>query len=261
MQMRWAAGLMAGIPPSVAGLFCRSISPLVVPILRRGVDAWLENLQAKGIPTAGPSPSRRSVIANHLLLHYESLAMLGGRQFSVRVEGEEHLEGALSAGRGVLIATAHLGNYHLAAAEVHARTGRTIHSVAGTQLLSAWTEDLRSSYRKIGLRFHDSSESVPTLTRALRSNEIVALHLDGDQHAGKGTASRGIALLSRRTGAPILPAISTRTAPGRIALRFLPVLSPGDRTPRYTEIESILVDAVRERPDQWVLFRPLWRTA
>jgi lauroyl/myristoyl acyltransferase len=258
MRMRWVAGLIARVPPPAAERICGTLAPLLAGRWRGGIDAWQGNLRSIGIPSAEGAASKREVLSHHLMLHYESLAMLGGRRFTVRIEGKQHLEAALRIGRGLLIATAHIGNWHVAAAEVHARTGREIHSVAGTQLLRAWTPWLRSAYASLGLMIHDAARSAARLTRALRSGEIVALHLDGDQHGQPGPATRGIVLLSRRTGAPILPAVTTRAAPGEIELRFLGPVSPGiDRIDRST-MNRILVDVVRHRPEQWVLFRPLW---
>lgn len=198
--------------------------------------------------------------AHQILLLYETLAALGGRRFAVRVAGERHLRAALTEHRGLLVATAHVGNWHVGAMTLRELTGLPVHSVAGTQMLRAWTRDLRLGYRKLGLRIHPRTRIVPSLLRHLYNGGIVALHIDGDQHGGTGLASRGILTLSRRTGAPILPAVCAREGPGAFTIRFLPpVIALANARP--DPLPSILEELVSDRTGQWCLFRPLRRVA
>ncbi len=55
---------------------------------------------------------------------------------SVEVVGKEHLDRGLERGRGVILASTHLGNWELAAVMV-AQWGYALHAVAGVQL-SRW---------------------------------------------------------------------------------------------------------------------------
>jgi lauroyl/myristoyl acyltransferase len=151
-----------------------------------------------------------------------------------------------------------VGNWHVGARILHERSGLPVHSVAGTQMMRAWTAGLRLAYRRLGLRIHPRRNASRRLLRALRNHEVVALHLDGDQHEGVGPATRGIHLLARRTGCMILPAITERSGPGTLTLRFLPFVKGGAATPEPEVLASLLVDLVRDHPEQWTLFRPLW---
>ncbi len=195
------------------------------------------------------------------MMLYESLAMLGGRRFDVRATGIERLDEACALGRGVLLVTAHMGNWHLGAQFVAARTGRPVHSIAGVQLTRGLTGPWRLALRGAGLRIHPRGRVVARFTRILRAGGIVGLHLDGDQHALPGPATRGIALLARRTGAMILPAVCLREGPGRFVVEFHPSWGGGAIAPRAEDLERLLRDLVRERPEQWALFRPLWGSA
>ena len=49
---------------------------------------------------------------------------------SIEIVGREHLEEALSRGRGCIIASSHLGNWELGAVMI-AQLGYTLHAVAG----------------------------------------------------------------------------------------------------------------------------------
>ncbi len=183
--------------------------------------------------------------------------MLGGRCFAVEREGGEHLRAALSLGKGVLVATAHVGNWHVGARDLHDWTGLPVHSVAGVQFLKGWTSELRASYQKAGLELHPRERSVGRFLRIIRKGGIVALHLDGDQHAGGGVATRGAIVLSRRTGCPILPAVCERIAPGRFVLRCGPSFGGGDAAPDPDGLSRLLFEMVRGRIEQWSLFHPL----
>jgi KDO2-lipid IV(A) lauroyltransferase len=194
---------------------------------------------------------------HHLLLLYESLAMIGGRSFAIKREGEEHLQAALRAGRGLLVVTAHLGNWHVGARDLHERTGRLVHSVAGVQFLESWTDELRAAYRRHGLEIHSRHGSGYRLAGILREGGIVALHLDGDQHAGLGPSTRGAVLLSRRTGCPLLPAVCERVSAGRFVVRFDRSFEGGACAPDPEELCRLLFRMVRGRTEQWTLFRPL----
>jgi hypothetical protein len=258
MLVNKLARVIACMTPSSAAATAGLVSLFAALPSVRETRAWRGNLRAVGL---GPERGFFAPLAplyHHLLLQYESLALLGGRCFDVRVDGENHLHRALALNRGLLVATAHVGSWHVGARILHERSGLPVHSVAGTQMLRAWTAGLRLAYRRLGLRIHPRRHAGRRLLRALRSREIVALHLDGDQHGGVGPATRGIHLLARRTGCPLLPAVAERSGPGALTLRFFPFLEGGANTPQPDGLASLLVDLVREHPEQWALFRPLW---
>lgn len=239
-------------PASVAAAFA---APWLGLASFRRREAWIANLRMLG-DAGGGSPWRwPRPFYHHLLLLYESIARIGGRRFPVRVEGGEHLLDAIARGRGVVVASLHLGNWLAGAEAAAGLTGRPVHSVAGVQLLRGWTGELRLAYRAAGIRIHGTRRPVPGLLRALRRGEIVALQIDGDRHAGEGIGTRGVQTLAARTGAAVLAARCVREGPGRFAVRFDPPIS-GDRTETLDRaLRDGLKCAVRSAPHQWVLFR------
>jgi lauroyl/myristoyl acyltransferase len=259
MRARTAAQIIARLSPREADLLAHLLSPLL-PLIGPGRHrAWRENVASLGPDTGRPhslGPHRA-----HLLTLYECFALLSGREFSIRLEGQHHLESARAAGGGVLLVTAHVGNWVVAGSGL-ARLGSTpVHSVAGVQVLRCWTAEIRSALRAHGIRIHDSRKrgSSFRLLRILRRGGVVALHLDGDRHAVAGVAVRGAGILARRAGVMILPATCTREGIGRHVLAFQTPRSPEGFTPQAAD--DLLRALARPHAEQWTIFRPLWGAA
>ncbi|MBM3286845.1 MAG: lysophospholipid acyltransferase family protein [Candidatus Eisenbacteria bacterium] len=257
MSVRMIARLVAAIPPQGAAIAGSIAGPMMALLAPSRARAWRSNHGLTGADRSGRRLPSATPFRHHILLQYESLAMLGGRAFPIEVEGSDHAREALTRARGLLVATAHVGNWHLGGEALHRLCGRPIHSVAGAQMLRSWTEELRSLYGARGIQIHDRSGAVGRLLRILRTGGIVALHLDGDQHEGRGLATRGISLLSRRSGAPVLPVLCIRSAAGRMVLRIWPPLGGGSTAPSPDRLADLLVELVRGREGQWTLFRAL----
>jgi lauroyl/myristoyl acyltransferase len=261
MRLADASRLIARVPPRAAGAAAEVAAPILNLFARGRGRSWAANLRGAEIAVpCGRAPADGPAY-HHLMMLYESLAMLGGRRFDIRAAGVERLDGALDLGRGVLLVTAHVGNWHLGAQFVASRSGRPVHSIAGVQLARRLTGSWRLALRGVGLRVHPRRGVVARFARILRAGGIVGLHLDGDQHALPGPATRGIASLARRTGATILPAVCLREGAGRFVLEFRPPCAGATFAPCAEDLERLLRDLVGERPEQWTLFRPLWGNA
>jgi lauroyl/myristoyl acyltransferase len=261
MRLAHASRLIARIPPSAAGMGASCIAPLLDLCARDRVGAWRSNLRAASIHIPAGGFAHRTATFHHLLMVYETLALLGGRRFEIQASGVERLDAALSSGRGVLLVSAHVGNWHLGAHFVAARGGRAVHSVAGIQIARGLTAPIRLAMRSAGIRVHPRNGATARFARTLRRGGIVGIQLDGDQHASRGPATRGIDLLARRTGAVILPAVCLREGPGRFRVDFRAVPVREADPCRSEALERILLEMVRESPEQWALFRPLWGSA
>lgn len=255
MRLRSIARAASVIPPGLASIAAAMGAPWLGLALSRRRRAWIGNLRDLGDPGAGTLRRWPRPFYHHLLLAYESLARIGGRRFQVHIEGGEHLRESIARGRGVLLASLHMGNWIAGAETAAALAGRPVHSVAGVQWFRGWTADLRRTFRAMGIRIHGGRRPAAALLRALRRGEIVALQIDGDRHAeAGGIATRGLSALSSRSGAEILTAHCIRIAPGRFTVRFDPPLAsdPAGRLDRVLREE--MRDTVRARPHQWILF-------
>ncbi|MDP2952211.1 MAG: hypothetical protein Q8O76_02700 [Chloroflexota bacterium] len=217
-------------------------------------------------------------VFRHSALNYLELVLLprltlGELQRRVSLQGEEHFLQALGQGKGVIIATAHLGNFDLVVQLLVARSLR----------LTALVEPLRYApllRLMIGLR---SSKGLTFLAmgpgalkstiKALRRGEIVAVACDRCLN-GKGmelpflgehtTLPCGAVDLAMKTGAVIIPAFSERQGEFFTIHLEPPIRPSGERScsqdlrQPMEQIVAAMEKHVRHRPEQWVMFQPLW---
>src|SRR5213078_277285 len=112
----------------------------------------------------------------------------------IRYEGYEHFETALQQGKGVLFATAHLGNWELSAF-AHALMSAPMHVVVrplDNPRIDALVEARRAAS---GNRLIGKKEFARSILQALKNNEAVGTLID--QTAGFDTASLSISSASR----------------------------------------------------------------
>jgi KDO2-lipid IV(A) lauroyltransferase len=187
----------------------------------------------------------------------------------IPVSGLEHMETALSKGRGAIVFSGHLGNFLLLGARLAAE-GYSVY-VLINQPRSGRLANLRRRYRaKIGQRTihaRPRKEASRELLQVLRRNEIAIIIAD-EFRSGSGIyvpffgrtvlARRGPATLALRTGAAVVPACLVRNLAGELGL----VIEPPIELSRTGKIKTDIIQstvqmtqwlekAVRSYPDQW----------
>lgn len=275
MLFRLAAVVANALPErargSVADL-CGFLHYLFTPAQRSNVR---ENLTIVGSP-----PARRTILGiyRHQARNIvELFAASAWDDESVRkrieVDGGEALDEALSRGRGVVLVTAHLGNWELGARYI-AATGRKIHVVAGVQLNRLLTGAVRDAKERRGIEVTNPDTPYRRLVRALQANGIIALLLDGDVYTGGivlrffGRPTRlpsGAVRLAAATGAPIVAGYSRRLARGRYRIHLEKVLDfegsgAASEETSLPAVYAVLERFIAENADQWCIFRRFWRS-
>jgi KDO2-lipid IV(A) lauroyltransferase len=191
--------------------------------------------------------------------------------------GVEHLEAARAQGRGVILVTAHLGNWELGGLLL-AHRGLPMGVVTLEEPTTALTEWRDAFRRRAGIRTHAVGPGHPfafvELIAALRRGEVVAMLVDRP-HAGSGVPvdffgrrtefSTGPALLWQHTGAAVVPAFVLRNAHGRYTafadapLAFAPHPEPRAGLTANTQlVASHFENIIRQHPDQWFNYVPIW---
>src|SRR5262245_173110 len=188
---------------------------------------------------------------------------------AVEVEGREHLEQAVARGRGVIITCCHVGNWELAGVMV-AHWGHPLHAVAGVQFGRWLNPAVRETKSELSIHTISPEDGFRSILRALEHNEIVALMVDGDVYRhgvsvdffGRETRfPAGPGVLAQRTGALIVCGVCERLGPGRFRVAAEPALDPArfeSAAALNAAVAAITERHIRERLDQWCIFRPLW---
>ena len=189
----------------------------------------------------------------------------------IRLEGGEHFEDALRAGRGVLFATAHLGNWELSAL-AHALLRSPMHIVVrplDNPLIDRLVERRRTL---TGNHLIEKKDFARGILKALGANEAVGILIDQNASPAEGVfvdffglpacASTGFAKLAAHSGAAVIPGFALWSdAERRYILRFDPPLRiTGDAARDTQTLQSALEATIRKYPDQWLWIHRRWKT-
>jgi len=238
----------------------------LVRIRRRVVFANL----AQALPH---SASRHSHIARRAYAHFgeSALEFLKLHQMDkeevrsyVHLHGMENYEKAAHKGRGVIVVTAHFGNFDLLACSQAdmgiplAIVSRDLHSKG----IGRFWMETRQSW---GLKIFPDKGAARGILRWLRQGNVLGLTVDQRTAARKGGVELNFmgspawtttvpAKLALRTGAALLPVRIERRIDGDHDIFVEPELElEGAETVALTgQINEIIGNWVRSRPEQWL---------
>lgn len=192
------------------------------------------------------------------------------------VRGLEHYEKACREGRGVLLFTAHFGNWEIGNA-VLAILSRPPYFMA-RKLDSPFLEEISTSTRTmLGIGNLHKANAMRMLLPLLRKGEPVILLIDQNVAVKEGVfinffgrpacATTGVALMALHTGAAVLPIFTTRMPDGLYLTEIGPnveTVKTGNRDEdvfRNTQnYNTIIEDHVRKYPGQWLWLHQRWKT-
>jgi len=189
----------------------------------------------------------------------------------IRYEGYEHFESALKQNKGVLFATAHLGNWELSAF-AHALMSGPMHVVV-RPLDNDRVDRLVEARRALsGNRIIGKREFARSILRALKDNEAVGILVD--QNAGledgvfvdffgmQASTGAAFAKFAARSGASVIPGFALWSEVERKhVLRFYPpVPVTGDIACDTQRLHARIESVIREYPDQWLWVHRRWKT-
>jgi KDO2-lipid IV(A) lauroyltransferase len=183
-------------------------------------------------------------------------------------EGLEHIDAALAAGRGAIMAVPHMGSWDMAGS-LGGALGYPVHAVA-ERFPGSLDEVVVTTRERLGLRVIPLGRAaVRQLLAALRQNHVVALLCDLPHGPGlevqffgrRATVPSGPASLALKTGARLLPSCVWRTGPAQYRIRIDPPLDLGEDDARglMQRVIRHFEGFIREHPDQWYAFRPLFQ--
>jgi Kdo2-lipid IVA lauroyltransferase/acyltransferase len=189
----------------------------------------------------------------------------------IRCEGGDYFKDALARGRGVLFATAHLGNWELSAFAHAIVTGpmNVVVRPLDNPLIDAMVERRRGLS---GNRIIAKQDFARTILKALAANEAVGILIDQNASLDGGVfvdffgvpacAASGFAKIAARSGATVIPGFALWSAEEqRYVLRFYPpVPITGDAAKDTQTLQSRLEEVIRSYPEQWLWLHRRWKT-
>ena len=186
-------------------------------------------------------------------------------------EGLENLREAQARGKGVLIATGHLGNWEFS---VNAHTllcGDTM-SVVVRPLDNPLIDDFVQRRRQMfGNRMTGKKEFVRSLLVALKAGEMAAMLVDQNNMLDQGVfvdffgiparTGTSFAKIAAHTGAAVVPGFALwNEAEKRYRLKFYPAVKmTGEIAEDTRRVQAAVEIAIREAPDQWLWVHRRWK--
>lgn len=252
---------------------------LSMPRERRAARRNLERITGRGGAASIGSAFRLFYNFSKFMVAYTDLAAFDPDRILRRVSGTEEaarfLEDLLARGRGLVVATLHLGGWETGLALLSSR-GRPVHVVLRREEIEADRIAMRLRDRP-GIRPVAAGESALDsldLLLALRRGEVVALQ--GDR--SYGAAFREVALFGAPLRLPAGPFLLAQASGAPLALVCVPFegharsrlvcegpfeVGPGEDGVRAAMEEFALrvEKVVRLYPTQWFNFFPLWDAA
>jgi KDO2-lipid IV(A) lauroyltransferase len=255
--------------PSLAVVFAKLVDRLV-PRLRRIAE---KNLKMAGYSNPGDIAGGVFRSIARLLAAFARLPRLTPQNISklIRYDGLENFQTALAKGRGVLVATAHLGNWELSAFS-HAWMTAPMHIVV-RPLDNPRIDALVEHYRALsGNHIIEKKDAARGILKALKSGDAVGILIDQNTTLDQGVfidffgmkacAGTAFAKLAHHSGAAVIPGFALwSTEEQRYILRFYPEIPmTGDVQQDTQRIHSQLESVIRQYPDQWLWIHRRWKT-
>jgi len=192
-----------------------------------------------------------------------------------KIDGYHHIKNAYEKGKGVLVLTAHFGNWELLTV-IGKLIKFTINIVVRPLDFKPMDQFIFNLRTRFGGKIIPKERSIHTIIRSLHRGEIVVLLMDQnvDWYEGvfvdfmghRACTSKGLALLALKTGVPVIPVFMIREKSGFRA-EFGPeivTVKTGDRQKdienNTQEYNKVMENCIRRYPDQWFWVHQRWKT-
>ena len=193
----------------------------------------------------------------------------------VDIEGQDHLDKALGNGQGVLLLSAHLGNWDYLSAAI-AMNGYPLALITKVSRSEALNDVWMGHREKTGVTMLMGRGTMKDSLKHLKRGGVVGFVLDQNARRKEGVfvpffgkqacTLSSLAILSRRTRAPVIPVHTFRSGGVHKIIIGEPILIDRiedqeldilERTTAYTRWTE---KVIREHPEQWTWLHNRWKT-
>lgn len=270
-------GALRVLPLRLSGTLARGMTRVLDRALPRLRRTALDNLS---FAYPDLDPAARHAIADGV---FDSIARLlvalarfpaigpGNVNDWIFYDGLENYRAAKEKGKGILVATAHLGNWELSAF-AHAWMTEPM-NVMVRPLDNPRVDRLVEKRRQLsGNRLIEKKDAARAVLKALRANEAVGILIDQNTSAAEGLfvpffgrlacASPAFVKLAHHSGAAVIPGYAVwDQSLSKYRLFFEPeVVMTGDVETDLRAVHAALERAIRRYPDQWLWIHRRWKT-
>ncbi len=193
---------------------------------------------------------------------------------SVRIDGIDHFHAARSKGKGVLFISGHCGNWELLAIAASARLAPA--SVVARPINNPYINRLvERARRKYGNSVIYKKGALKSVLRGVKNNDCVGILMDQAvlpeegfviDFLGRGAwTTKMPALISRKTGAAVLPVFIRRENDGHVITIYPEIELSGieDRDKAVEEdtkkFSACIERYIREHPAEWLWIHRRWK--
>jgi len=184
-------------------------------------------------------------------------------QHKIRLAGEEQLQEALAAGKGVILVTGHYGAVEFLPGAL------AVNGYPAAMICRFQTNRLRDSLtwraRAVGLELIDADDGniILAAMKALKAGRILITECDEfdewrlDPHRQsyflgcQMPGDRSLDILRKRSGAPVITALVERHGCQSYTLNLTPVMNGADPASASEECLQVLEAAIEAHPEQW----------
>jgi len=274
--------MVSAMPEGLAVRFGALLGFMAGSVLRIRWTTVLENL-AVAFPEESSAWRRRIARRTYVHLGREAVFLMRMKHWPaeriserIRFEGLDEFRAVAERGEGVVVLSAHHGNWELAGAAV-AALGFPLDVVGKGMTNSLFEEDVFETRERLRMRVIEMSDAPKAVLRALARGRVVAMLSDQNAHRwglfvpffGRLAATpRGAGLFAIRRNAPVFVGLAVRE-PGwgqryRLELRRLEYPVTGDleadTLALLTEYHRMLEAAIRAAPEQYFWQHKRWKT-
>ena len=276
-------GILKSLPYSASIRMAQGIGRACGFAVPKWRDTAERNLQ-EALPGLSPAERKRIIREVYRNLGRVAFALANLPTWSehevrkhVVFAGLEHFREGQARGRGVMLLTAHLGNWELGAL-AHGAVEGPVHVMVrpiDNPLVDRLVQRLRSSH---GNRVISKRRSARQVLQVLRQNGTVGIL--ADQNAVREEAvfvdffgipaasTKGFAQLALRSGAAVIPAVAWwEVSSARHIVEYGPAIDVIRTDDASMDIEvntqrfqRALEDRVRSHPEQWLWIHRRWKT-